>query len=648
MKSGRCFVGDDNDRHYADDIGKSDNDFPKCALTTRPFGQDDLDPMIKGLGLFRIVQLAVLAAMWIYLYVIKWRQDGNNETPAWCSPSDVVPAVDATLQPVRGGLFDNNFANRDSGGNDTARQLLLRFLAENSDYHNITNVTNSTTRPSGPVNLDLIDDYDILGQQQLSRTAENWLVAYIFLSLAYTLVDLGLLGAIWSASGIGTPTEPLGRILFLRPLLRFKVVAMNVVLLAVVLAGVLMVHYNRLDDWGCRPPGDVFGNITTNVTAGDGNGGRFVANASSNSSSSNATDDALSTPFEYQTTLEDTIWYVWFCIVLVLQALELLIWPCIVTNNVMHQVRLGIFTEQRMASIRDRCCGTCCFAFGAATCFRTGGTGFTGGGAVTRGGSFIDVTNSMMDFLYNPDGVLDVVFSDWYLAFKMLVRVQRERLYEKQQQLQLDHDGESGRRCDGAIDNDSVVTASMGQDELLEAGGASSSMRHSPPYIRSIGVGRWSEGGENESGFEIVSSHHLQLLSPDIEGDLALLKQAQHYIRHADAIYDKFPKFLRREASRKKRLVARIFGGLKALDDIVLTNDSIIMLDEIGFQDTGLKYAKFDQLGMDETPYAILVDMKLEDVIIAIRGTATLEDAAVRTIVLLLSFSIRLCALLTS
>lgn len=267
---------------------------------------------------------------------------------------------------------------------------------------------------------------------------------------------------------------------------------------------------------------------------------------------------------------------------LVLQATELLVWPCIITNKVMGYIQTQLHPEHRRASLREQCIGTTLACLGALTCFKGGGMN------VARKGGFSDVTKAMMDFMHTG-GKLDIVFTDLYVAFKMLVRVQRERLYN------LVHNYDY---------NDDTTT-----HEDMETGRTTK--------VRRIGAGHWSNEGEVDDVLYSNTKASL-VLSPSKESDVTLLKEASHFVLHSDAIYDKLPQHL-----MENNIL------FSATGEFMDTDSKHIPLDGIGFENTIVLYAQYHQSGIDETPYAILLDLKWEKVIVTIRGSASLEDMAV-------------------
>lgn len=235
-------------------------------------------------------------------------------------------------------------------------------------------------------------------------------------------------------------------------------------------------------------------------------------------------------------------------------------------------------SERRTVSFRERCFGTCLACLGALTCFKGGGRD------VAKKDRFADVIKAMMDFMHTG-GTLDVVFSDLWVAFKMLARVQRERLHSKMVRSKLDLEAASGGEAHGGV-------------------GA-----------KSIGVGSWSGTGEGFVGE--VQDERVEFLSPSVESDVALLREASHYVMHSDAIYGTFQAYLQEHSLLSK-------SGKEFLQ-----TSNGVALDSIGFQGTTIMYGQFRQSGIDETPYCVLVDSKWQVLIITIRGSASLEDMVI-------------------
>lgn len=76
---------------------------------------------------------------------------------------------------------------------------------------------------------------------------------YLIISLIYTIIDMALSFAIWSAASVGTPTEPRGRNQALKSLIFVKIVCMNLILVFVLGSGIYMINMGRKYNYGCGP-----------------------------------------------------------------------------------------------------------------------------------------------------------------------------------------------------------------------------------------------------------------------------------------------------------------------------------------------------------------------------------------------------------
>lgn len=150
---------------------------------------------------------------------------------------------------------------------------------DNTSTRSLT-VTGTSQQQSGSVVNDGGDlPWANFVETEDPKTGQKWLMSYMALSFLYSVVDLAVLVAIYSAASVGTPTNPMARGVFLRPLLRVKVVFMNLALAALVVVGILMVYFNRKSQWGC----------TNDSIAGEAVQGTSSVN------------------------MEDTFWYICFC-----------------------------------------------------------------------------------------------------------------------------------------------------------------------------------------------------------------------------------------------------------------------------------------------------------------------------------------------
>mmetsp|Transcript_57803 Transcript_57803/g.172537 ORF Transcript_57803/g.172537 Transcript_57803/m.172537 type:complete len:1082 (-) Transcript_57803:122-3367(-) len=121
------------------------------------------------------------------------------------------------------------------------------------------------------------------------------------------------------------------------------------------------------------------------------------------------------------------------------------------------------------------------------------------------------------------------------------------------------------------------------------------------------------------------------VLSPSDTHDRTVITEAAHFIRHANAIYDSLPQYAAK--ARRRKTAARQWKRLKGVFQRQPTrseqpDDEGIELDKIGFHQTYLIHLQSEN-GIAKTPYCILVDKAWKVVIIAIRGTVSFEDIAI-------------------
>jgi hypothetical protein len=212
-----------------------------------------------------------------------------------------------------------------------------------------------------------------------------WLTVYLFSSLAHCIADISLLAAIWSAASLGTPTVPMGRDVYLRPLLRVKLFWMNLWLLALVAFGVMMVQRGRQDNYGCGE--------------------------------------------EAQLGFEATGWYATFCVILVTQAVDVCVVPAILVNKATQWIRkqspLQISRTARGRNY-DRCIVGCFKCCGLLCCKKID--------LSQNKGQMRDAADATLEFF--GDGV-ELTLSDLDVSFRMLARVQRERRFKSIAEQQL-------------------------------------------------------------------------------------------------------------------------------------------------------------------------------------------------------------------
>uniref|UniRef100_A0A7R9ZAK0 sn-1-specific diacylglycerol lipase n=1 Tax=Pseudictyota dubia TaxID=2749911 RepID=A0A7R9ZAK0_9STRA len=536
-------------------------------VQTKPFGSDDLHLVCVLFGIFRVLQLICIAIIWLWLVVRKYRGDASGNRPRYCDEF------------------------RDGG----------RLLVP----------SRNSTEPSDEVHG--------------GKDGKKWLFSYVTSSFAYVVMDMALLVAIWKAASVGTPTQPFGREKFLRPILRFRIVFMNIFLVGLVVIGILMVYFNREDNYGCNYDDDILKGWYKDALAFDA--------SDSDGKDQVSVFSTLYEETEGTTDFEDTGWYVLFCVILVIQALELLVWPGIITKKTLRWIKSHDGYQRssttRRAAFGETLLGGCLHCCGIFCCFRTGGREL---GADMRG-QLKDSVEAMLDF-FNHGGTLNIVLSDLYVSLRMLARVQRERKHDcvgKMLKLMESAKTESGldliipdtvkattryvgdipSEADASIDT--FITARDGYEE------------EDRPVLKDFSRGGSVFALQIEGDEPHYQMKSRSIVSPSEKDDRIVMKEAAHFIKHSSAIYDDLPEFVYEQRWR------RICGfplPLRLVDQSQCSLDEGIELDEIGFNKTSAVYLQPEN-GIAKTPYSVLIDKEWETVILTIRGTASFEDIVI-------------------
>ena len=321
-----------------------------------------------------------------------------------------------------------------------------------------------------------------------------------------------------------------------------------------------------------------------------------------------------------------------FKLTMVTYAFEFLVWPCIITNqiagSIVYKYRRSdvlkyIFlrnkstksddtltrSAQRQHELRDRqhknigaCLGGCFKFLQCLSCNKFGG------GNIRAQTDLRDAAVAFMDF-FNYESDFDIVLSDIYIAFKLLGRVNKERKYKSGKQAQLDelnknknlmHDEEN---CSRLYRNEKKTCELVHNNTLYDPNGSFD----------------FRQDHSDVSRKEILQHN---------PSDMQHIRLAARYSHYALGMYDEYQKAL--------LATGRLVGGLRGIynpsesdhtssQDEKLSPSSFFRLVELGFQETMVVFARFDN-DILSTPYAILIDEQVKSVIVTIRGTASLED----------------------
>ena len=132
-------------------------------------------------------------------------------------------------------------------------------------------------------------------------------------------------------------------------------------------------------------------------------------------------------------------WYMMFCVVMVTYALELLLWPCIIVNQIAKTITSE--TEKTLSFFRDkdgRHEAMAAFMGGCFKCLQCLCCNRLGGGNIRAQIHLKDAAVAIMEFFNDDDAGFDIVMSDMLLAFRIMGRVRREKNYLMSERVRLD------------------------------------------------------------------------------------------------------------------------------------------------------------------------------------------------------------------
>ena len=228
---------------------------------------------------------------------------------------------------------------------------------------------------------------------------------------------------------MGTPTQPKGRDKYLRPLIIFKMLFINLFPLVLLIMGIFKVVKNRANNFGCG-------------------------------------QDAIGNDVELRYNPEATPVYVFFSILLVTYALELFVFPMIITNRIVRWTRFHFvrdrYSAQRRGERFEICLGGC-FKCISIICGCKDPN--LGGKELKNKGELKDFASNLMEFA-NNDAKLDLVLSDMYVGGKLLARVQAERRLKAIQSLQeTSNEMNSDKKRRLVVEEEEAVAAAAGVEE---------------------------------------------------------------------------------------------------------------------------------------------------------------------------------------
>ncbi|KAL7535218.1 hypothetical protein ACHAXR_007620 [Thalassiosira sp. AJA248-18] len=314
-------------------------------------------------------------------------------------------------------------------------------------------------------------------------------------------------------------------------------------------------------------------------------------------------------PFFFYDSLDypDATWeYIFFCILLVTYTLELLIWPTIVVNKITRWMKSNKVTKKHRYATNakgerlEQCLGGILKCVSVMCCNKAGGK------ELKNQGELKDFASNLMEFA-NNDTKVGAVLSDMYVGMKMLARVQAERRMNAIQMLQRDANTKEERHQTAEEEKQSKSAPSDRRAfmALLDSEDGKHQHRRSILTLQADGDGQ---------GCVVVEKN---VLSSQNKKDVDVLGNAAHYSIYAQYIY---------------------FHVRMALEDILPTDatnfvrdfDLMAPLEQFSLAKFELPYAHLFYAnfynGIAATPFAILVDDEKKTVVIAVRGTISLED----------------------
>ncbi len=279
----------------------------------------------------------------------------------------------------------------------------------------------------------------------------------------YFCVDVAWMCFLWTATSIGTPTEPKKRNIFVRRLLIAKILLLSLFPFGLFIAGIFRVHIGRTDDYGC-PDG-------VNFETGHPPWHGHIYNM--------------------------------FIVLMCTYAFELLLWPLVIINFIVRELKKNRYFDrreevERKAERLERILGFVLRLIQCCTC------GKFGGQELNNNGELSEFAVNIMHLFKNETN-LNIVLSDMYCGFLMLARVQRERrCRELKRALQR---VSSRRRIDSMInENDGGMCFHRG----------------------SIIIVQFQDSGFDDG--EVVES---EILQESNSADKTAMKEIAHYVAYA-------------------------------------------------------------------------------------------------------------------
>ena len=401
---------------------------------------------------------------------------------------------------------------------------------------------------------------------------------------------------VWHSASIGTPTEPMRRDVYIRNLMKIKIFFINLYPIALIGTALYYVHAIRANNFGCGEEG-----LATGMTPDSGG------------------------------------YYGLFCCLLFTYAIELLVWPSMIMNKIVRALQ---FRRNRVSSKAARFEVQLGCILKLLSCCCKGKIG-----VLKSHGSNLSANRELQDFasnvmcLLNNQTKLGLVLSDMYFGFRMLSRVQGERKVEAIKKLAKKSSlfKEKVNGVDKDSGQKSILKFSDHEETDVTTQGDANPEKELHRRRSSIMVLQTTD--DDTDNYEVCER---EILHESIKSDQTLMSKAPLYAEYARCAYVAYlncvltefegevhtdseeDDFFRRAIVTKEECT----GLRRDLD--TLFDNTTFQLTTIGLGHANLCYSNFVN-GIAPTPYSILMDHEEQSVVIAIRGTLSIEDIVVDT-----------------
>jgi len=469
------------------------------------------------LGLYRAVQFVCLCPLWFHFYLVKARGEDLlvNGVPRWCSQ-----------------YYESSSSSAEGGELPTFKK-----------------------------------DIDYAENEVFSIMSE-----FLWSSAVYFFLDVAWMIMVWNSASVGTPTEPMKRDVYIRNLIKFKMLAIILFPLVLLSLGVFYVYRLRDENYGC------------------GANGEPVANP------------------------DEGVWYGLLCALLFTYALEVIMLPVCIVNKLVDVLRIIKFWDRRRVDGKggkgERFEKRLGLLLKFLSCITRGKAG---GKDLKNKGELSEFASHLMGLLNNQTK-MDLVLTDIYLGTRMLSNVQSEKKVDAIKKMSkkdkfLPRQLKRGGRDESA--GSQFTDDKLSERPQIEIEPGRTARRRSTMLVL--------EKKSNES-YEVCERNILQESNPV---DQDVISDGAHFVKYASNIYVELPNYVIDEfveGENECHDFKRDLDTLFSRDDFRLTG--------IGLEHAILCHANFVN-GIVATPYAIMIDEEMKKIVIVVRGTRSLEDLVV-------------------